>query len=151
MASRRPRWDGDPTGIGIGDAREIVPVLDALRERAVEPGWVAEDPELHLLPHIVAAAASTGRVVIAGTVTDAAGSFVVDLSWNGDAEPDRKAIRTALYAMVGAIAETTIAIHEPPAAGGREIELVTGSTEATAFAPHGHVVRLRLVDPEVLP
>jgi hypothetical protein len=151
MASRRPRWDGDPTGIGIGDARAIVPLLDALRLRALEPGWVAEDPELHLLPHLVAAAASTGRVAIAGTVADAAGSFDVDLTWIGDPEPDRKAIRTALFALVGAIVETTTAIHEPPAAAGREIELVTGSTESTAFAPHGHVVRIRLNVPAVRP
>jgi len=147
VADGRPRWDVDPRGIGVGDARAFVPALDALRARAEEPGWVAEEPELHLLPHLEAAAASTGVLTVRTAVADETGAFVVELAWTGDSGPDRGSLRNAMFALVAAIAETTSVVLEDPAAGGREIELVTGSTEAATFAPHGHIVRFRIVDP----
>ena len=57
---RPPRWDPDERGIGVGDARAHRDVIDALRRAAVEPGWVAEDPEKHLGPHVTGTLAGEG-------------------------------------------------------------------------------------------
>ncbi len=150
MADRRPRWDPDPKGIGIGDASAMVPTLDGLRAQATEPGWVAEEPEQHLLPHLAEAAASTGRLRIVSAGSDETGRFVVDLAWTDESDPDGRGIRPALFALVGAIAETATVIREAPGARGREIELVTGVLPpATPFASHGHTLRLRVVDPPI--
>jgi hypothetical protein len=150
MADHLQRWDPDPKGIGVGDASAMLPVLDALRAQATEPGWVAEEPEHHLLPHLTAAVASTGRLRIVSAVSDEAGRYVVDLAWTDDSDPDGHGLRPALFALVGAIAETATVISEAPGARGRELEVVTGSLPpATPFASHGHTLRLRVVDPDV--
>ena len=59
-----------------------------------EDGWVAEEPELHLLPHLEAAAAA-GPLAIRGSRTDADGTFVVDLAWirSGGADRDSRSDR----------------------------------------------------------
>ena len=62
----------------------------------MEEGWVAEEPEAHLLPHLVAAA-ELGPLRIRRAETDAAGTFVVELRWVGEGEPTRRTIRSALF------------------------------------------------------
>jgi hypothetical protein len=147
MADRRPRWDPDPRRIGIGDASAMLPTLDALRAQVIEAGWVAEEPEHHLLSHLTAAAASTGRLRIVRAVSDESGRYDVDLAWTHDSDPDARGVRPALFALVGAIAETATAISEAPGARGRELEVVTGTLPpATPFASHGHTLRLRVVE-----
>ena len=132
MADRRPRWDPDPRGIGLGDASAMLPALDALRAQVIEPGWVAEEPEHHLLPHLGTAAASTGQLRIVSAVSDETGRYVVDLAWTDESDPE------------------ATAIGEAPGARGREVEVVTGVLPpATPFASHGHTLRLRVVDAEV--
>jgi hypothetical protein len=36
----------------VASAASEVPALDRLRGEMLEPDWVAEQPDLHLLPHI---------------------------------------------------------------------------------------------------
>jgi hypothetical protein len=48
----QPRWDGDTRGRGIGDAAQLVPGAGELVEAFGQPDWVAEDPQLHLRPHV---------------------------------------------------------------------------------------------------
>jgi hypothetical protein len=104
-------------------------------------GWVAEEPDAHLLPHL-AAAAEGSPVRIDGTTTDLDGTFVVDLVWIGPDEPTRQAVRAVLFELVGTVAETVTLIHEPPAARGRELEVLTGSRDGEGpFAGHGHTIR----------
>ncbi len=147
MADRDPRWDPDPRGVGIGDASAMLPVLDALRAQVIQSGWVAEEPEHHLLPHLTAAAEATARLRIVKAASDETGRYVVDLAWTDESDPDARQIRPALYALVGAIAETATAIYEAPGARGRELDVVTGVLPpGTPFASHGHTLRLRVVD-----
>ena len=54
--AERPRWDTDPVGRGVRDAVMAQPAVVALLEVMAVPGWIAEDPELQLLPHIQTAA-----------------------------------------------------------------------------------------------
>jgi len=119
--------------------------LASVSEIVSTPAWVAEDPVVHLLPHLEAAAAATGLLEIRRTTTAAEGEFVVELAWVGPPDADRRAIRTAVFAVVGAIGETITVVLEPPASDGRELEVLTGVLPSDdGFATHGHTIRLRV-------
>jgi len=45
------RWDSDERGHGVAGAAAAVPALDRLRDAMLEPDWLTEKPEVHLLPH----------------------------------------------------------------------------------------------------
>ena len=143
---RPPRWDPDPRGIGVADARAHLGLLDALRQVADEDGWVAEDPEAHLLPHLRTQAGDGGRWTLVGAETVPDGTLEVDLRWAGPADAGRMAIRTAAWALIGAIAEGATVVHEERGVDGvTTFAVVTGALPGeTRFAPHGHTLRLRL-------
>jgi hypothetical protein len=143
----RRRWDDDARGTGTGDARAWRPLVETLARVIDEVGWVAEEPELHLLPHLGAATA-TGPLAIQSTRTRHDGTFEVELAWVGPDEPSRGAIRSALYALIATIAETVTVLHEPPDAQGRVLEVLSGSAGGDGpFAGHGHTLRLRVTAP----
>jgi hypothetical protein len=147
----RRRWDDDARGIGTGDARAWRPLVETLATIVDEEGWVAEEPELHLLPHLEAATAG-GPLAIRGTRTGADETFVVDLHWVGPGEPSRLAIRSSLYALIATVAETVTVLHEPPEARGRIVDVLSGSADGDGpFAGHGHTVRLEVSDPDKAP
>jgi hypothetical protein len=146
--ARPPRWDPDERGIGVGDARAHLARLDALRAAADQEGWIAEEPEAHLLPHILRHVEGGAPWVVDGTVTEPDGTFVVDLRWTGEAGADRRAIRAAAYELIGVVAEGTTAIAEVSGPVGQEFEVVTGMPDdQTEFAAHGHTLRLRVDAP----
>jgi hypothetical protein len=146
-SERLPRWDPDPRGIGVGDATSHLATIDALREAAAQPGWVAEEPEAHLLPHLRDAVAAAGAsLAIDAARTDPDGTFVIDLHWVGAAAADRGTIRVAALALIAAVSETVTLIHEPQEASDVVVfEVVTGVLPGTStFATHGHTLRLRV-------
>ena len=134
-------------GVGVADARGWRLIIETIAAMADEHGWVAEEPELHLLPHLEAAAGAAGLAIrSARTVPD--GTFEVDLEWLGEDQPSRQMIRSSLFSLVAAISETVTLIHEPPAARGHAVEVLTGSGGGGGtFASHGHTLRLTLVLP----
>ena len=145
--ARPPRWDPDDRGIGVGDAHAHLERLDALRAAATEEGWVAEEPDAHLLPHIRRHVEDGAPWIIDGTATEPDGTFVVDLRWTGVAD-DQAAIHVAVFALIGVIAEGMTAIAEVPAPEGIAFEVVTGLlADQTQFASHGHTLRLRIDGP----
>ncbi len=145
-AARRPRWEPDPRGIGVGDASAHLAQLDALRAVATEPGWVAEEPEAHLLPHLRSAAEAEGsELAIDSAAADPDGTFVVEARWVGTDDAGARDVRVAAIAFIGTIAETTTAIHERNDAGAAVFEVVTGTLPGGSFATHGHTLRLRVV------
>jgi hypothetical protein len=145
--TRRRRWDDDARGIGVADARAWQPIVAELADAAGTDGWVAEDPEAHLLPHLEAAAAS-GPLAITAARTVADGTFEVDLDWVGEGEPSRQAIRSALHVLVATIAETVTILHEPTVEPGRVLEVLTGSADVDGpFAGHGHTLRFSVTVP----
>jgi hypothetical protein len=148
---RPPRWDPDERGIGVADARAHLARLDGLRAAADADGWVAEEPEVHLLPHIVRHLADGAPFVLQGTTTDPDGTFVVVLRWTGPVDAGRGTVRTAAYALVGVIAESTTAIIQSDDDQGRQrFEVVTGElADQSRFASHGHTLRLVIDRPSV--
>jgi hypothetical protein len=142
---RPPRWDPDERGIGVADARAYRDVLDALRQAAVEPGWVAEDPEKHLGPHLQAAA---GALAVDTAVAAPDGTFEVRLRWAGLPDPDLGSVRAAVFGMIESVAESTTLVHELRRPNELVFEVVTGTLAGEGpFASHGHTLRLRIRDP----
>ena len=142
---RPPRWDPDPRGIGVGDATAHLSALDALRAVAAQEGWVAEEPEAHLLPHLRAAAeAGDSALAIDAASTDPDGTFVIEARWVGDAAAGARDVRVAAIAFIATVAETTTAIHERNDAGAAVFEVVTGTLPGGSFATHGHTLRMRV-------
>src|SRR5687768_1478367 len=54
------RWDTDERGRGVADGGWIAPDVRRLLDTLAEPGWVAEDPDIHLLPHLRRACQEAG-------------------------------------------------------------------------------------------
>ncbi len=141
------RWDGDDRGRGIGDAAQLVSGASDLVAAFREPTWVAEQPELHLLPHIEAWCELDGRFALTGAYTNDADAFVLDLGWR-EASGNAGATRAAVFSLVGSFAESATYVRQRRVAvdgGGSamklQFEVGTGELAPDArFEPHGHVV-----------
>ncbi len=146
-SERGPRWDPDPRGIGVADARSFVPAIDALRGVAEETGWVAEEPEAHLLPHFRDAVAADGSPLAIDSATTAPdGTFVVETRWVGDPGAEAQALRVAAAALIAAVTESTTLVRERREADADVYDVVTGTLPGESrFATHGHTLRLRVV------
>lgn len=79
-------------------------------------------------------------------VADEDGWVAEDLRWAGPADADRRAVRSAAFDLIGAIAEGATVVHEERRADRATVlAVVTGSLHGeTGFASHGHTLRLRL-------
>src|SRR5579871_6025149 len=98
------RWDGDKRGRGIADAARLVSGATELVEAFGRTNWVAEQPEVHLLPHIEAWCRRDPRLALTGAYSDDADAYVLDLEWHGDARRVGGA-RAAVFSLVGSFAE----------------------------------------------
>ena len=143
MADPR-RWDGDERGVGVGDGAPFRQGVEALREAMGEAGWVAEDPDVHLLPHVRRACEAGGRFRLVRAGDDDA-VYVVTLEWRSD-RPTKAALREDVFAVVGAFAELSTHVRQRATADPVEFDVTTGMLGGeTPFRPHGHLVRLRVV------
>lgn len=145
------RWDGDGRGQGIGDAAQLVSSAAELVAAFREPAWVAEQPELHLLPHIEAWCKRDGRLALTGAYTNDADAYVLDLKWP-DAIGGVGATRAAVFALIGSFAESATYVRQRRVAVGDEgsamrlqFDVGTGELGSDArFEPHGHVVLINV-------
>lgn len=138
------RWDGDERGEGIADARSFAPGAAELVEAMGRPSWVAEQPEVHLLPHLRRSCESLSLELVDARAS-ADGSFDVEVRWTGETKRIAD-VRAAIFALVGGFAEVSTYVRQRrsrPAGDTVVFEIVTGILEeAGSFAPHGHTVRL---------
>jgi hypothetical protein len=123
------RWDGDERGEGIADALLFVPGVEELLAEMRSPAWVAEEPELHLLPHVQRSCESLPLQFVDARASED-GSFDIELGWTGQMQ-GIAAVRAAVYSLVGGFAEvyTYIRQRRSNAEGTGEIvtfEIVTG-------------------------
>jgi hypothetical protein len=137
------RWEGDQRGHGVADASKLAPGIQELLELSKSPNWIAEAPELHLLPHLQRACDMADSLfTLQSTDVDSTGAFIVNLGWRGESAAVAQ-IRAAVLELTGHIAEAAIYIRQR-----REpltYEVVTGIPASDgAFDTHGHVVILRV-------
>src|SRR5688500_17219621 len=128
------RWDGDARLVGVRDALEAAPPVRLLLEAMADGGWVAEQPEHHLLPHLRAASGELGvELVAADTIDDV---LVVRIAL----EPARpREARHVVFSLLGAIAEQSTHVRQD----GDAFMVVTGSVDGDEpFKPHGHLLRI---------
>jgi hypothetical protein len=135
------RWDGDDRGRGVASAEAGIEELDRLRSAMVLPDWVAEAPDVHLLPHLERMCEEHGWRIVRAHAAD--GVLEVDVT---TAAQSRGELRAAAYVLIGSFAEgSTHVVESSPDDSSVEVTVTTGMPEGDgAFAPHGHVVRLSL-------
>jgi hypothetical protein len=142
-----PRWEGDNRGRGIGDAVQLVPGVSELVAAFTQPAWVAEQPEIHLRPHVEAWGQRDQRLALTDAYTDDVNAYVLELEWHGASARVGEA-RAAVFALIGSFAESATYVRQRRVAsdgGGSpmklQFEVGTGElAPETRFDPHGHVV-----------
>ena len=140
----RRRWDTDERGNGIASGEAFAPNVAELGDAMRDPGWVTEGPEVHLLSHLQAFCSEPGSAfeLVLSRSEDAV--FVVELRWVGE-EAGPGAIRAAAFALLGSISEVSTHVRQRREGDVTEFEVATGTLGSdAAFAPHGHLVRLRI-------
>lgn len=136
------RWDGDERGHGVADASRFVDGTAELIAAMRRQNWVAEQPELHLLPHLERACESLPlRILDARTSED--GSYDVQLAWTAG-EAGVGGVRAAVFALLGGIAEPATYVRQRRTETDTTLtfEVVTGIVDDVPFTPHGHTLRL---------
>jgi hypothetical protein len=135
------RWDGDERGRGVASGEAGVDQLDRLRSAMVLPDWVAEAPDVHLLPHVERMCEVNGWRILRADVAD--GVLDVDVTTTAQS---RGELRAAAFVLIGSFAESsTHVVATSPDDSSVEVTVTTGMLEGDGgFAPHGHVVRLSL-------
>ena len=138
------RWDGDERGEGVADASQFADGVDELIAAIRHPNWVAEQPELHLLPHLEKACESLPLEILDARTSED-GTYDVRLNWTGG-EAGVGAIRTAVFSLLGAIAEPASYVRQRRSETDEMLtfEIVTGIVDETPFTPHGHTLRLSI-------
>jgi hypothetical protein len=141
MAGRR--WDDDERGEGVADARAFAHDAEELVDAMRQPNWVAEQPEVHLLPHLQRSCESLALELVGARVSED-GSYDVELRWIG--ETDRIGeVRAAVFTLVGGFAEVFTYVRQRRGSDAVVFEVVTGILgEESSFSPHGHAVRLSI-------
>jgi hypothetical protein len=140
----QPRWDGDVRGRGIADGRRFSGELDEFNRIITSPGWVTEEPEAHLLPHLqTACARPTADFALESSEVNPDGTLSVTLGLRDKRGAGE--IRAALFALLGQVAETATYVRERRKAGNATdvvFDVVTGIPPADGpFATHGHLLR----------
>jgi hypothetical protein len=138
------RWENDERGRGVASGEAFAGHLDELGHLMADPGWVTEGPEAHLLPHLEAACNEPGSLLRLEGTSSEGEIFVVDLTAS---EPKSTIgdLRRAAVALAGSIAEESTHILQRRVGDVLEFDIATGTAPSEArFAPHGHLVRLRV-------
>jgi hypothetical protein len=141
MPDSRKRWDTDDRFIGVADASAFASAMEELAALARRPGWVAEDPEIHLAPHLRGASVDGVRIVEVRTGED--GVLAVDAECDPGAS--RGELRRRAWVLLGSVAEPAASVRERRDGDAAVFEVVTGIPDSDGpFVSHGHTLRLTL-------
>jgi hypothetical protein len=135
----RQRWDTDDRFIGVADAGVFADAVHELVQLSRRPGWVAEEPEAHLVPHLQNASVPGVRVLTCDTGEDG----VLNVSAENGPSESRRDIRQLAWSLLGHIAEPLASVHEHRSGDAVVFDVITGVASGSAqFATHGHTLRL---------
>ncbi len=124
----------------MAGAEAGIDALDRLRAAMLVPDWVAEEPELHLLPHVRRVCDEREWRIRRSEVVDDV--LEVDVATN---LRSRGELRAAAFVLIGSFAEASTHVVATSRDDSVDVTVTTGMLEGDgAFAPHGHVVRLSL-------
>src|SRR5437660_1514378 len=98
------RWDDDERGHGVTDAARLLPGARELVAAFSQSDWVAEEPEIHLRPHVEAWCQRDERLALIGDRIDT-GAYILDVEWRGANGSVGKA-RAAVFSLIGSFAES---------------------------------------------
>jgi hypothetical protein len=109
--------------------------------------WVAEEPELHLRPHVEAWCRRDRRLVLTDAYIDDVNAYILDLEWRGASAGVGQA-RAAVFSLIGSFAESATYVRQrritiDGGASGMKLQFEVGTGELAPdamFDPHGHVV-----------
>ena len=136
------RWEGDERGEGVGDAARLKPGAEELLAWMSGPGWVTEQPEVHLSPHVREWLAHNDVFALEDARVNAAGEYVLELSWQGRLG-DMRGVRAAAFELLGSVAESATYVRQRRESGRVVFEAATGmGGDDSPFDPHGHVIVL---------
>jgi len=138
------RWDTDQRGRGVADAAQAVPAIEELENLARTAGWVAEEPEAHLLPGLRDRLELTG-LTLESTAVEADGVYRIRLA--SGTMLSRREIRRAVWSILGGVAELSTFVAETASEGAVTFEAVTGIPPGGRFATHGHTLRIEVLQP----
>ncbi|GAA0999200.1 hypothetical protein GCM10009555_099910 [Acrocarpospora macrocephala] len=136
------RWDIDERQTGIADGSAMDPQVQSLLDTMKRDGWVTEEPEAHLLPHLRRACGEDWTLTTEQLLDD--GVYEVTLTPTNE-NKDIKPIevhRTAIR-LLSAIAEPVFFVRQSEPG---VFDCVTGVLDGDppGFRSHGHLVRLIL-------
>jgi hypothetical protein len=140
------RWDGDERGDGVADATQFIDGAAELIAAMRRPNWVAEQPEVHLLPHLEKACESLPLRILGARPSDD-GAYEVELGWTAD-EAGVGRVRASIFSLLGAIAESSSYVRQRRVESAESsraalaFDVVTGIVDDVPFKPHGHTLRL---------
>ena len=133
------RWDIDERFTGVSDAAAMLPAVRELEETMRTDGWVTEQPEAHLLPHLRHA---PGWELLGERLLD-------DGFYEVRARPEEELegidVLRAVIRLLSVIAEPSFLVRQ--SAGG-VYDCVTGVMPGDppgVFKSHGHLVRVIVV------
>ena len=140
VTDARRRWDTDDRFTGVADATAFAPAVEELARLARRPGWVAEEPEVHLVPHLRRAAVAGLRVL--GCTTGDDGILLVAAEHEAAASVGD--VRRLAWQLIGSFAEPAASVWERRDGDAIVFDIVTGVPDGGRFASHGHSVQLRI-------
>lgn len=136
------RWDIDTRFKGIASGQAMAPAVERLLEHLGREGWVTEDPDVHLLPHLqrwCEQPDSRWRLLAARLLDD--GVYVVDIAPIAEMSAPDLLIRDVIP-LLAQVAETSFAVQQ---VDENTVECVTGMLDGDgSYAAHGHLIRLRI-------
>jgi hypothetical protein len=147
--SKDRRWDIDERGHGVADARRLAPRIGELARAVEVEDWIAEQPEMHLWPHLERAIEAVGSPWMSGAFTiDDDGTLVVELVHTTvDGDGARATVHADAFQLLGLVLEgaTYVEIDQGASVDALVVDVVTGLLEdQTPFRGHGHTIRFRV-------
>ena len=134
----RMRWDTDDRFTGVADASDFAAAADELVTLTRLPGWVAEDPDLHMVPHLRDGGTAGLRLLDVSTGDQG----VLNIAAEHQPGASRRDIRQQAWTLIGTVAELLASVREHAQDDRVVFEVVTGVPAGGHFATHGHTLRL---------
>lgn len=144
MSQEGPRWDGDENLRGIASGKMMSPQVERLLDLMAEPDWVAEDPNIHLYPHVMHSIEKIRSLEVIRAEEIPHGVYEVKLRWE-PTDSDAPNLRSEIFSIIGSFAEVSTSVEQKVVGDEIHFEVVTGTPpEGSPFKSHGHLVRLRV-------